>query len=170
MKLEELCNQVEQQLAARDGEDARMSVAVQALCQIYKVQPGEVAFFSYQPEARALAFRWPQRLARSGTIPLSSGDALIARTVLENKGFVNNHFASARHVAIFEQIRTDPDPSAAPQPIQKIMSVPLQRDGEITGVVQVCRKGGDQAAAGGDFGKGELLALQELARVFGRDL
>lgn len=170
MTLEELCSTLNDQMASRASEEERMSAAVQALCQIYKVKPGEVAFFSYSPESKSLAFRWPLRLAKSGTIPLSSADALISRTVQEKKGFINNHFASARHVAIFEQIRTDPDASEAPKPIQKIMSVPLWKGEEIIGVLQVCRKGADQQLAGSDFGKGELVALTELARVCGSHL
>ena len=170
MTLEEICRTLNDQLASRPSEEERISAAVQALCQIYKVKPGEVAFFSYSPEAKALAFRWPTRLAKSGTIPLSSADALISRTVQEKKGFLNNHFASARHVAIFEQIRTEADAVEAPKPIQKIMSAPLWKGEEIIGVLQVCRKGADQQLAGADFGKGELAALTELAKVCGHHL
>ncbi len=54
-------------------------------------------------------------------------------------------------------------------PIQKIMSVPVTRDGRnVIGVVQVSRKGLDPSLAGTDFSQEDLKQLEQAAEILSR--
>ncbi len=165
MNIDEFCQKLEAQLAARPAGEERFKTVAQALSQAFRVKADEVAIFSLDAEAQVLRFLWPAKLKSSGLVPLSSADSLVARTARENKAFLNNRFASAAHTSIFEHFRLGSEEGGKPLPIQKIISAPLAADGGIRGVVQVCRKGTDAAVAGGDFGKPELSALVKIARV-----
>ncbi|BCR03042.1 hypothetical protein DESUT3_01110 [Desulfuromonas versatilis] len=170
MNIDEFCQKLETQLAAKPAGEERLKAVAQALSQAFRVTVDEVAVFVLDAETQVLRFRWPLKLKTSGLVPLSSAESLVARTARENKAFLNNRFASAAHTSIFEHFRLGSEEGGRPLPIQKIISAPLAADGGIRGVVQVCRKGADAAAAGGDFGKPELSALVKIARVVARHI
>jgi GAF domain-containing protein len=86
----------------------------------------------------------------------------VARTVRENRGFVDNLFAKTSHASFFEKFKID---DAAPLPIQKIMSVPIRSDGCLCGVIQVSRKGEEIAKVGRDFSQHDLVILQKMSDV-----
>jgi hypothetical protein len=168
MKLEEFCQKLDTHLAARPAGQ-RLEAAMQAVAQAFGVSDGEVALLTLPADdENVLAFCWPKKLSRSGFIPLSTNDSLAARTVRENRPFSNNRFASARHAAVFEQVRLNAA-QPAQQPIQKIISAPLPGEKGAKGVVQVSRKGeGEKSVA--DFSANDLLVLEELAKVLARHL
>ncbi len=150
-----------QQLAAGDG---RTEAVARALSQFFQVQTDEIGIFAYQPNLEIIRFLWPRKLQSLGFLPLSSPDSLAAKTLRENKAYLNNRFATTIHPSIFEKVKLDKEKTEAPTPVQKILSVPLQVGGVKTGVVQICRKGPTPAEAGVDFSKEDLAALVEIAR------
>lgn len=169
MKIADFCRQLDTHLADLPA-DQRMAAADAAIRKAFRLEAGEVAILSLDPEKEILAFLWPEKLQRSGLVPLSSSTSLAARTARENKAFLNNRFATAPHTSIFEQVSLDKAARERTSPIQKIISAPLPGKGFIKGVIQVSRKGHDPAGAGADFGKTELAALVEIAKVLARHL
>ena len=170
MKIEDYCSKLDQQLAAQEDEHRRMAVAVDAVRRVFQVSAEEVAVFSLDPELQLICFLWPEKLQQSGLIPLSSVSSLAARTIRENKAFLNNRFASTQHASIFEQVRLDKEKKDRPTPIQKILSAPLPGDGHVKGAVQISRKGSDPVHVGADFTKNDLAILVELAKIISRHL
>lgn len=170
MKLDDFCQKLSAQLAARSDRDERLRLAVQALHQAFRVKPDEVAIFSLDSQAEVLAFLWPARLQKTGFIPLTSHDSLAARSARENKAFLNNRFASVHHTSIFEHVRLDEEKQSTPLPIQKILSAPLHKDGQVLGVLQISRKGRSPSLAGEDFSKTDLSALTDIAEVLAQHL
>lgn len=170
MSIDEVCARLEARLSALATVQERLQLAVEALRQGFRVKPDEVAIFSLDPQLELLSFLWPEKLQNSGLIPLSSRDSLAARTVRENRAFVDNRFASTHHTSFFELFRQSPEAAEKPLPIQKILSAPLPGNGWVKGAVQVSRKGLDPEAAGADFSKGDLQALVAMGRVIARHL
>ena len=96
-----------------------------------------------------------------GQIPLSSTNSLAARTVREKRPELINHFSVVPHASVFEAV-----PIAEEQrgdPIQKIMSSPIQSSGKVIGVIQVSRKGKAMTDAGPDFTHPQLRELKLIA-------
>jgi GAF domain-containing protein len=170
VKVSDFCNQLETRLAAIPTPENRMEAAMTFVAQAFRVNPDEVAVLSLDPERELLGFLWPVKLQHSGVLPLSSANALAARTVRENKAFLDNRFASAHHAFIFEKVRLDTANTTGPLPIQKIISAPLPGNGYIKGVIQVSRKGEDPVRAGEDFTKNDIAILVEISRVIARQL
>ncbi|PLX78902.1 MAG: hypothetical protein C0615_03130, partial [Desulfuromonas sp.] len=100
---------------------------------------------------------------KMGFVPLSSNDSLAAKTARENKPFLSNRFASVHHASIFEKVRLEKD-GEAPQPIQKIMSVPISGEDRAKGIIQVSRKGPNEDAAK-NFEQADLDNLAEIAKT-----
>lgn len=164
MKLDEFCTRLHASLSAVPSYEDRMEMAATLVSRAFTVKPDEVAVFLLDPTGGSLHFIWPRRLRDAGTVPISAANPLVARTAREKKGFLNNSFAVTPHASFFELFRgTEPHTL----PIQKIMSVPLTREGQVTGVLQVCRKAEDVACAGADFSRNELLALEKIAVTIG---
>lgn len=168
MSAEAISQKLDTQLAALATGEPRLKLAAQALTQLFKLRADEVAIFSLDPKLEMVGFLWPPKLKVTGNLPLSSNTALVARTIRDGKAFVNNSFGSLSHATIFETVKIDKDQPEAPQRIQKIMSIPLIRDGEKVGAIQLSRKGADGPSAGPDFGKNELALLADLAKVIAR--
>jgi hypothetical protein len=129
-----------------------------------KVHRTEVALLRVQDGL--LKFIYPAELRMAGAIPLSS-NAVAARTVTTRTPLLSNSFARINHVRHFESIRLEDDSAneaAKPAPIQKLISVPVQRakDEPVLGVIQISRKGLNVGLAGPDFTNDEL-QLTELA-------
>lgn len=131
------------------------------LAKIFKVQHTEVALLRL--EKGLLRFVYPEHLRTTGAIPLSS-KAVAAHTALSKKAEIFNNFAKVKHASIFETIKpeaADPmEEAPIPEPIQKLMSVPIMdRDSKVAGVIQISRKGLDPRFAP-DFTREDLHDLE----------
>lgn len=162
MNIADFCSELDLQLGLSSPEE-RLALTSKMLSKAFKVTDDCIAVFNYNPEREELKFSWPKKLQSSGSIPLNAKSSLVARTLREKKGYLDNHFARSAHSVIFEAFSGD-------QPIQKIISVPLLSEGAEKGVVQVSRKGGEVKSAGADFSQGELSALVKMAEVIARHL
>jgi hypothetical protein len=172
MKLDEYCDVLAAKIVGASTPEEMLAVAAEGLRAPFRVRPDEVTIFFLDPQLQVLRFLWPRHLQRAGFIPLVSRQSLVARTYLEKHPIINNHFASATHLSLFETVpekkgKGDKD---APQPIQKIISAPIGRGKEICGVAQVCRKGTDPDKAGADFSPTDLKVLSHLAEMLGEHM
>lgn len=123
------------------------------------VRRDEVAILGVSNKLRRLYFLTPEALTRVGHIPLTSTSALAARTVREKRAEIDNEFAEARHASVFEAVKIEGESAEA---IQKIISVPIQTDGQVLGVIQISRKGPSVMMAGPDFTSEDLVNVQAM--------
>jgi hypothetical protein len=139
------------------GELAKMA---QTLGKMFGVDADEVAILSLNSKNKSLQFVIPEKLAVVGSIPLTSTNALAARTARERKGEILNKFGTSRHATVFEGV-----PLGRPQgeTIHKIMSAPILDGTTVMGVVQISRKGQSAAKCGPDFTPKDLHALTSLS-------
>ena len=158
MNIADFCSELDLQLGL-SSPDERLELACKMLCKAYKVSADDVAIFRFSEERQELTFQWPKKLKGSGTIPLNAKNSLVARTLREKKGYLDNRFAKASHGSIFEAF-------SGSKPIQKIISAPLAEKG----VIQISRKGVEAKEAGADFSQGELNALLKMAEAIARHL
>ena len=169
MNPDEFCRQLELRLQGLPSGPARVAEAVRGLQQAFGVGTDAIALVALK--GTVLNFLWPEKLQKVGFIPLNSHDSLVARTVRENRGFVHNRFATARHAGVFEMVQLDQERKEKPRPIQKILSVPLPgADGTVKGAVQVSRKGAKDDPALPDFTPQDLAFLGRLATILGPSL
>jgi hypothetical protein len=137
----------------------------QELARLFQVRADEVAL--YRLEKGFLRFIFPQALRTAGLIPLSSSGAVSAHTASSKKAELFNNFPKVKHASVFEHIKLHSKPATDDDqlPIQKLISVPLlDQDGDVLGVIQVCRKGYD-LTCGPDFSLEDLRRLEEAAKV-----
>jgi hypothetical protein len=149
---------------AHDG-DAGASVplgrAVELIGKNFGVQTHEVAILGLTHDERSLRFLTPNGLRIVGQIPLSSTNALAARTAREKRSEVINHFSVVPHASVFEGVPISETQRG--DPIQKIMSAPIVVENRAIGVLQVSRKGKAAADAGADFTYPQLRELKTIA-------
>jgi hypothetical protein len=135
------------------------------LARVFHVQYTEVALLRL--ENGLLRFMFPEHLRTTGAIPISSS-AVAAHTALSKKAEIFNNFAKVKHASIFETIKPDgsePDETVKPNPIQKLMSVPIMdHESNVIGVIQISRKGLDPRFAP-DFSREDLHDLELAAGV-----
>src|SRR6202161_3649396 len=135
------------------------------LAKVFRVQYAEVALLRL--EGGLLKFVFPEHLCTTGAIPISS-KAIAAHTALSKKAEIFNNFARVKHASIFETIKpsgTDAEEAAQPNPIQKLMSVPIMdRDLTVVGVIQISRKALDARFAQ-DFSREDLHDLELAAEI-----
>lgn len=163
MIVQQFCKTIETQLCTPGSYEEKLECAARALSQIFGVRRDEVAIFSYDPRFEILRFIWPMQLRSAGFVPLSARDALVAMTARHRKPFLDNYFAQTPHLHIFETFQLE---RTGGLPIQKIMSVPMEREGgELRGAIQISRKGETLDSAGVDFTPQDLAALHKLASV-----
>jgi hypothetical protein len=167
MKFEEFCTLMNTRLASLPSREERVEKIVNSLCRTFGVKPEEIAIFSLDAGEEMLTFLWPNSLKHAGKIPITAITPLVAKTIRENRGFVDNQFANTSHASFFEKFKID---EAVPPPIQKIMSVPVCRDGCLCGVIQASRKGEDVARVGSDFSPQDLINLQKMSDLFAKYL
>jgi GAF domain-containing protein len=167
MVLAEYCTQLEQKLEQLPTSK-RPELAAKALQSAFKLQEDEVAIFHFDPRMEVFHFVWPTRLQSSGVVPLRANNSLVAKTGRELRGYLDNLFNKTAHTFIFEFV-PDKDNPEGHRPIQKIMSAPMQNEGNLQGVIQVSRKG-ENPQSGDDFQKKDLAALEEIARILARQL
>ncbi len=151
-----------QPLAPEDLDSVSDTIA-----KLFSVKPDEVAILELQETSKALKFVLPEKLRAVGSIPLTSSAALAARTARERRSDVVNNFAQSRHASVFEGVPLGRGQGVC---IQKLMSVPILRNGEVLGVVQISRKGETPSDCGPDFKPTDLKALQGLNDMLARFL
>ena len=138
------------------------------LAQFLNVRRSEVALLKL--EKGSLRFVFPPELRSAGVLPLS-GSAVAARTASTRTPLLSNSFMRVKHVSLFEAVKIkteEEDRSQEQLPIQKIMSVPVLNSGDVTGVVQISRKGLDASISGADFSGEDLKKLEKAAEIIGR--
>jgi hypothetical protein len=140
------------------------------LSKILRVRQDEVALL--QLENNLLRFLFPDELKTAGSIPLSSTSAIAAHTATTRKVELFNNFAKIKHASIFETVRlanNEEGEQQRPATIQKLMSAPvLDDEGDVLGVIQICRKGFDANSAGLDFTLDDLQQLELAAQTAGK--
>lgn len=166
MTLTEFCDSLESRLSSQPSDVERLEIMAQAIAQAFKIRPEEVAIFSFDRQQEIIRFLWPLRLRNAGMLPLSARNSLVAATILNNRPSLDNSFSTTPHSSIFEQFRLGPE--VPPMPIQKIMSVPITLDGDITGALQISRKGPSGGEAGENFTANQLAVLAKVAEVCAR--
>jgi hypothetical protein len=132
----------------------------QTLGKMFDVDPDEVAILAVSAKSKNLRFVIPEKLAVVGSIPLTSTNALAARTARERKPELANNFNTARHASVFEGV---PLGRRHGETIHKIMSAPIVDGTKVLGVVQISRKGHSTKDAGPDFTSKDLKALTSLS-------
>ena len=143
------------------GESVDLTEAAALISKMFNVKIHEVAILGLTDDERSLRFLAPETLRAIGQIPLSSGSALAAKTVREMRPEIVNHFHVVPHASVFEGVPVAEDERA--EPIQKIMSSPIQVGDRAVGVVQVSRKGKSPVEAGPDFTPLQLRNLKTVA-------
>jgi hypothetical protein len=137
------------------------------LAKLFDGDPDEAAILVIDPKSKNLKFVIPEKLAAVGSIPLTSTNALAARTARERRAEVVNNFTTSRHATVFEGV---PLGRRQGELIQKIMSAPILEGTQIRGVVQISRKGHSPSNAGADFTQKDLRLLVSLSPILERFL
>jgi len=156
-ELEGLLDQLEKQAEPLTPQ-ALESIAG-AIAKLAGVQSDEVAILELRSGSKNLLFVLPQKLRAVGSIPLTSANALAARTAREKRSDIVNNFAQSRHSSVFEGV---PLGRAQGVCIQKLISAPIVRTDEVVGVVQISRKGESSVDCGPDFKPSDLKILHGL--------
>jgi transcriptional regulator with GAF, ATPase, and Fis domain len=152
------------------GEEALNKIAAE-LAKLFTVKADEVAILELTQNGATLAFLYPSKLRKVGSIPMSTTNSLAVRTVREKRPEMINNFPAQKHPTVFEAISLDDvkkEKDKEKNPIQKIMSVPLLVDGKVAGVVQISRKGKSPTTAGADFTIRDLTTLVTTAGVIAK--
>ncbi|MGA2481630.1 MAG: GAF domain-containing protein [Candidatus Acidiferrales bacterium] len=161
-----------ERLADAIGENDAGSVetslhhVAERIAEVLRVKKDEVAILILSDRMRVLRFLIPERLRHAGVIPLSSINALAARTARQGRPEIINHFADARHLSVSEALFFGYD--RGDEVIQKIMCVPIKIEDQVVGVIQLSRKGKSFAKAGPDFTERDLRELLPLSRALGK--
>jgi hypothetical protein len=132
----------------------------QTLAKMFDVDPDEVAILAVSAKSKNLRFLIPEKLTVVGSIPLTSTNALAARTARERKAEFANNFNTSRHASVFEGV---PLGRRQGETIHKIMSAPIVDGTKVLGVVQISRKGHSTKDSGPDFTSKDLKALTSLS-------
>jgi hypothetical protein len=143
------------------GGSVGLNRAAELIGKNFGVQSHEVAILGLTSDERSLRFLTPNGLRIVGQIPLSSTNALAARTVREKRSELINHFSVVPHASVFEGVPINETERG--DPIQKIMSAPIALGSRIIGVLQISRKGQGAAEAGADFTYPQLRELKTIA-------
>jgi GAF domain-containing protein len=141
-------------------ESLRLNRVADLVSKNFGVELHEVALMVLTPDDRFLRFVLPPMLREVGQIPLTSTNALAARTVRERRPETINHFAVVPHSSVFEAVPIAEDQRS--EAIQKIMSAPIIQDRKVWGVIQVSRKGKSAGEAGPDFTHSQLRELKSI--------
>jgi hypothetical protein len=143
----------------RPNTDELLKMA-QTLGKMFAVDADEVAILVLHPKTKSLRFVIPEKLSVIGSIPLTSTNALAARTARDRKAEFINNFSGARHASVFEGV---PLGRSQGETIHKIMSAPILDGTSVMGVIQISRKGHTVAKCGPDFTPKDLRALTSLS-------
>lgn len=131
-----------------------------ALGAMFRVTEHEVAILRLHEDA--LSFLVPEKLGGMGTIPLSAATTSVAaRTALSKRGELLNNFMATKHISFFEGVKLG---ESSRLPIHKLMTLPIQKEGRVLGVVQISRKAAPDAQVV-DFTPADLLTLSQAAAL-----
>jgi GAF domain-containing protein len=147
------------------GAPVPLGRIIELIGKNFAVQWHEVAILGLTSDERSLRFIMPDGLRVIGQIPLSSTNALAARTAREKRSELINHFSVVPHASVFEGVPISETERG--DPIQKIMSAPITIGHKVVGVLQVSRKGKAAADAGADFTYPQLRDLKTIADMLG---
>lgn len=128
----------------------------------------EVAILRLSPDGRTLRFVFPIKLTKIGAIPLTTAHSLAAKNIRDKRGEIVNNFSVYKHPTVFEAVDLSEQEKAAP--IQKIMSTAMIADGNVVGVIQICRKGRGGDPIGPDFTQRDLVELTAVGAILGKYL
>lgn len=142
----------------KEGDTVRLDRAVDLISKNFAVHTHEVAILGLTSDERSLRFLAPASLRTIGQVPLSSGNALAARTLRDKRPELINHFSVVPHASVFEGVPVSEE--IRTPPIQKIMSSPIMLGPRAIGVLQVSRKAKTVADAGADFTQSQLRELK----------
>jgi hypothetical protein len=145
--------------------DVSLASVAEKIAKTLGVRKDEVAILGVSTRWKHLHFIVPEALKNVGFIPLSSISALAARTARDSRPEIDNNFTTARHATVFEGVKITAEAAEA---IQKMISAPILSDGKVIGVIQVSRKGSNQASAGPDFTADELGKVLALCKPLGK--
>ncbi len=147
------------------AETSALDSAVEQISMAFRVRQDEVAILVLIGEGKILQFLIPEKLKGIGTIPLTSTNALAARTAREKRPELINKFNLTPHASVFEGV---PLGRGHGEQIHRIMSAPIVAEGKVVGVLQVSRKGTSPENAGAEFSQDDLRKLVVLSSVLGR--
>jgi hypothetical protein len=131
---------------------------VKLVSATFAAKPDEVAILIRTSDEKHLRFIAPRKLTDLGTIPVTKRDSIAVTVLGRGTGEVNNNVPMIKHVAFFESVKL----RDKMVPIQKMITVPILRDGDVVGVAQVSRKGETPLEAGPDFSAADLKKAQEI--------
>ena len=137
-----------------------LALLAETVGKMFGADPDEVAILAVSSKSKSLKFVIPEKLSVVGTIPLTSTNALAARTARERRPELANNFNTSRHASVFEGV---PLGRRQGETIHKIMSAPIVDGTKVMGVVQISRKGHSPKDAVPDFTSKELKALTSLS-------
>ena len=146
-------------------ESTTLAQVGEHIAKAFGVRPDEVGILVVTGQEKFLKFIIPEKLQMIGTIPVSSPNALAARTARDKRAEVLNNFTTTRHASVFEGV---PMGRRHGELIHKIMSAPILVDDKVVGVVQISRKGRTAADAGPDFTQSDLRDLTSVTGAIGR--
>jgi transcriptional regulator with GAF, ATPase, and Fis domain len=159
--------------ASKSGKGLSDDVLQKAAGEIsknFQVKQDEVAILQLTQNGNVLAFLYPIKLQKVGSIPMTNTVSLAVRTAREKRPEAINSFATQKHPTVFEAVDLGVEHNKEKNPIQKIMSAPLIADGKVVGVVQISRKGKNGPSAGPDFTIKDLTALMATAGLLAKAL
>lgn len=165
--LGELTKTVDELAKLPELEAAQLGTLAQQVGKAFGVKADEVALLVLAQGDKFLRFVVPEKLQKVGDIPLTSTNSLAVRSARDKRPEVINNFATARHPTVFEAV---PLGQQRGEPIQKIMSAPINFEGKVLGVIQISRKAKVVTAAGPDFTPKDLGNLVAVATQIGRCL
>jgi hypothetical protein len=146
--------------AGRPPATEELAQLAEALAKMFDVDADEVAILAVSQKNKSLKFLIPEKLSVVGSIPLSSTNALAARTARERRAELTNTFNTSRHASVFEGV---PLGRRQGESIHKMMSAPILDGTKVMGVIQISRKGHSASNAGPDFTQKDLRALTALS-------
>jgi hypothetical protein len=165
MNIEDFFSNFETVIAAATSPKTRIETIAATLSELFRVNPDEIAIFSFDKARDVLVFVWPSSLISVGSIPLNAHRCLAAKTAVDNKQVLDNSFASTPHLYMFEHFLSDKGKRI---PIQKIMSSPITAGETLKGVIQIARKGQTREASGDDFTNPDIALLTKASAIIGR--
>lgn len=130
---------------------------VKVASRTFRCKLDEVAILMVTADGKHLRFAAPRKFFELGTIPVTKRDSIAVNVLVKKAGELTNTVPLVKHVAFFETVRL----KDKPQPIQKMITVPILHRGAAVGVAQVSRKGETPAAAGADFTPADLRKVEE---------
>jgi len=120
-------------------------------------QTDEIGILIVSTDGKYLRFASPRKLCDLGTIPTTKRDSIAVAVFTRKNAEANNNVPLARHVAFFESVKV----RETPQPIMKMVTVPIMVDDVVVGVAQVSKKGDTLGGAGPDFSAADVRRVKE---------